>query len=136
MTWLFHITVEYHFLSKFPRFPFSNLGQLHLQLSSLMHGRTLLTNLRKQMRVSEALDQILRGPLMSALMQLLAHASERDQPTNRICFPTNSTRQDKQDYDLAGYGVALDLKMNYLALDDRNLGGHSRACLHFFNTHL
>ena len=70
MTWLFHITLEYHFLPKIPRFPFSNLGQLHLQLSSLMHGRTLLTNLRRQMRVSEALDQTLRGPLMNALMLL------------------------------------------------------------------
>lgn len=74
-----------------------------------------------------ALTAILYGTLSSPNFRdlhsyLLAQAN-LSTPQLEYVFRPMRSNTIKQDHDLTGYGVALDLKkMDYLALDDRHMG--------------
>jgi len=83
-------------------------------------------------------QSLTRPPFTAILYGLLSSPNFRDLHTYLLTL-ANSTDPHveyvfrpirgntvRQDYDLTGYGIALDLKkMDYLALDDRNLGTYS-----------
>jgi UDP-glucose:glycoprotein glucosyltransferase len=62
----------------------------------------------------------------------LLKLSNTSEPLVEYVFrPLGPKRSTASNYDLTGYGVALDLKkMDYLALDDRNQGVYSTV-IHF-----
>jgi len=76
---------------------------------------------------------VLSSPNFRELHDYLLTLSNSTDPNVEYVFRPIRGNVVRQDYDLTGYGVALDLKkMDYLALDDRNLGTYLRACLRFF----
>jgi len=73
----------------------------------------------------------LSSPKFRDIHDYLLRQANASDPQIEYVFRSIRGKTKRQDYDLTGHGVALDLKMDYLALDDRNLGTHSRACLDF-----
>lgn len=78
----------------------------------------------------------LSAPNLQGLHNYLLKLSNTSEPLIEYVFrPIATKRSTASNYDLTGYGVALDLKkMDYLALDDRNQGVlncHSFSCAYF-----
>lgn len=74
----------------------------------------------------------LSAPNLRGLHNYLLKLSNTSEPLVEYVFrPIGTERSTASNYDLTGYGVALDLKkMDYLALDDRNQGVYS-IVIHF-----